>query len=136
MIYLKIEGLKAIGKARPRFNFVTKRTYTPEATKKYEERVRNEFWKKYTLNDCFLEEPLQCKIRVYYKIPKSYTKKKRAECIGKHYMHKPDCDNIAKAILDALNLYAYKDDIQIVKLDVEKFYTEEEDYVEVEIDKL
>lgn len=135
MIFLKIDG-KAIGKGRPRFNFRTKRTYTPENTRKYEELIRKEFWKKYTLCDTYLTEPLECKIKAFYKIPKSYTKKKRNECINQPYQHKPDCDNIAKAILDALNLYAYKDDNQIVKLSVEKWYTELDDYVEIEINKL
>lgn len=35
---------------------------------------------------------------------------------------KPDCDNIAKAILDALNGVAYDDDKQVVRLHVEKEY--------------
>ncbi|MDF2537449.1 MAG: Holliday junction resolvase [Herbinix sp.] len=35
---------------------------------------------------------------------------------------KPDIDNIAKVILDALNGIAYKDDTQVVTLEVRKFY--------------
>lgn len=37
---------------------------------------------------------------------------------------KPDTDNIAKSILDSLNGLAYKDDKQIVKLNVDKRYDE------------
>lgn len=133
MIYLKIDNLKAIGKARPRFNTLTKRTYTPTNTVQYEKRIRHEFMSKYDLINCYLSEPLECKIRAFYKIPTSYTKKKKQECIGQPYQHKPDCDNIAKAILDALNLYAYRDDKQIVKISVEKLYSEVEDSVEIEI---
>lgn len=133
MIYLKINNLKAIGKARPRFNFVTKRTYTPTNTVNYEKRIRHEFMSKYDLMNCYLSEPLECKIRAFYLIPKSYTKKKRNECIGRPYEHKPDCDNIAKAVLDALNNYAYKDDKQIVKISVEKLYSDVEDALEIEI---
>ena len=133
MIYLKIDGLKAIGKERPRFNFQTKRTYTPTRTENYEKRIRHEFMQKYDLMNCYLSEPLECKIRAFYKIPVSYSKKKKQECIGQPYQHKPDCDNIAKAVLDALNLYAYKDDKQIVKISVEKLYSEEEDSLEIEI---
>ena len=35
---------------------------------------------------------------------------------------KPDCDNIAKIILDSLNGIAYADDKQIISLSVEKYY--------------
>lgn len=38
---------------------------------------------------------------------------------------KPDCDNIAKIICDALNGVAYKDDKQIVQLLVSKVYSVE-----------
>ena len=37
---------------------------------------------------------------------------------------KPDTDNIAKSILDSLNGIAYKDDKQIIRLTVEKWYAE------------
>ena len=39
---------------------------------------------------------------------------------------KPDIDNIVKIVLDALNKMAFKDDNQITKLEVEKFYSEVE----------
>ena len=46
---------------------------------------------------------------------------------------KPDIDNIAKIILDALNKLAFKDDNQITKLEIEKKYgTEEKISVKVE----
>ena len=35
---------------------------------------------------------------------------------------KPDCDNIAKIVLDALNKIAYKDDAQVAELSVKKRY--------------
>lgn len=38
---------------------------------------------------------------------------------------KPDCDNIAKIICDALNGVAYDDDKQIVALKVTKIYSDE-----------
>jgi len=37
---------------------------------------------------------------------------------------KPDTDNIAKSILDSLNGIAYKDDKQVVRLKVDKYYAE------------
>ena len=46
---------------------------------------------------------------------------------------KPDIDNIAKIILDALNKLAFNDDNQIIKLSIEKVYSEEEKvYIKIE----
>ena len=42
---------------------------------------------------------------------------------------KPDIDNIAKIVLDAMNKFAFKDDTQITKLEVEKKYGNEEKIV-------
>ena len=39
---------------------------------------------------------------------------------------KPDIDNIVKVILDSMNKFAFKDDTQITKLEVEKVYSLEE----------
>ena len=39
---------------------------------------------------------------------------------------KPDVDNIAKSILDALNGFVFKDDNQVSKISVEKRYALEE----------
>lgn len=50
-------------------------------------------------------------------------------------MQKPDSDNIAKAILDALNGVAYYDDSQVVGLTVKKEYGDSA-RVEVEIEIL
>ena len=39
---------------------------------------------------------------------------------------KPDVDNLAKTIMDALNGFAYKDDSQITFITVKKFWTDRE----------
>ena len=52
----------------------------------------------------------------------------------KAYPHitKPDADNLAKCLLDALNGLAYPDDAQITALEVGKFYSDR-DFVLVKI---
>ena len=46
---------------------------------------------------------------------------------------KPDIDNIAKSILDAMNKFVFKDDNQVAKLLIEKKYGElEKVYVKIE----
>lgn len=44
---------------------------------------------------------------------------------------KPDLDNVAKIVCDALNGVAYKDDAQIVDLKVHKYFSETPEVVVV-----
>ena len=62
----------------------------------------------------------------YYGIPKSSSKKKHKLMLFKVFRptKKPDVDNLAKVILDSINDIAYKDDVQVVDLQVRKFYSE------------
>lgn len=117
------------GKARPR---VTKwGTHNTEKTILYENLVKmcyQEQCKRYT------EKALKVTIAVYYSIPKS-TAKKNIELMLNGQIHpckKPDIDNVAKIILDALNGIAYKDDTQVISLVVGKFYSNQAN-VKVEI---
>lgn len=126
---------KIRGKARPRFAKATGKAYTTKEDKIYEQMVRE----AYRGSESFLDsnKPLRAEIDVFHKIPKSYSKKKRQECLtGARPKVKPDLDNIAKVILDSNNGILYKDDSQIVELLVRKFYTEEEDYVKVKIKEI
>lgn len=127
---------KPIGKGRPRFARINGyvRTYTPKSTTTYENLVKNSL-----LEQCFSEtrpnysEKIKISITAYFEPNKGISKKKYNETIGTPYLHKPDADNIAKAICDALNGVAYKDDNQIYELKVIKLYGEQA-RVEVEVD--
>ena len=119
---ITIQG-KVQAKQRPRFN--GKFTYTPEQTKNYENWVKLSFINQYP-NFKPLENELEVSIKAYFEIPKSVSKKKREQMLNGNIRPtiKPDLDNIAKSVLDALNGLAYLDDKQIVFLKVEKFYAE------------
>lgn len=108
---------------RPRFSYKMGRMYTPSATQKFEQKVKNAFLEKYKLEK-LLEKPIKALIIVEIEPPKSISKKKRFELIEEviSYTKKPDIDNIAKIILDALNGIAYKDDSQICRLEIYKRY--------------
>lgn len=115
-----------VGKARPRVihrNGKT-HTFTPGKTAAYEDAVRLAY-----LNQCrggfFGGEAVRVKMACYYKAPKSDSKKVRAAKLNGEIRptKKPDCDNVAKCICDALNGMAYADDAQIVELTVEKHYS-------------
>ena len=127
MIYeFEIPG-KITGKGRPRVNTTTAIAYTPAKTKEYEDLVKQYFIIKYRKI-----EPLQGRIAVTiiadFGVPKNTSKKQREDILKGMISptKKPDIDNIAKIILDALNKLAFKDDNQITKLIIEKQYAEEE----------
>lgn len=115
-------------KGRPKFSRVGNyvKTYTPKDTIVYENLVRLEYERQ--CEDIYFDDlPLQATIFAYFPIPKSASKWKREQMrvgIIKHDK-KPDCDNLAKSILDALNGIAFNDDSQICVLTVHKLYSDE-----------
>ena len=112
-----------VGKARPRMNTRTGRAYTPTNTKMYEYALRQWFIREYPYFT-----PIETRVKVtiiaYFDIPKSTSKKKEAEMLSESISptKKPDIDNIIKIILDAMNKFAFKDDTQVTKLEIEKKY--------------
>lgn len=76
---------------------------------------------------------------MYFSIPKSYSKKRRTNCINgiEKPNKKPDIDNVLKNVLDALNKFAYEDDTQVISVVCQKYYTEEEeDYIDITIEEI
>lgn len=68
--------------------------------------------------------PLSVSIELLCAVPKSWSKRKRNDALY-GYIHptgKPDVDNAAKLVLDALNGVFYVDDKQVVELSVSKRY--------------
>ena len=109
------------GKQRPRV--ANGRAYTPSQTKDYETKVA---WCFRQGKGKIYDGPVYIAITAYYPIPKRASKAERAEiaCGARLPLRKPDADNIAKVILDALNGLAYHDDAQVVGLTVLKRYGE------------
>lgn len=122
MIEFIVPG-KAQAKQRPRFNTNTGRAYTPNKTTSYENWVKTCYCNKYFKNE-LLECPLTVIIDVAIAVPDSFSKRKRELALNDEIkvQVKPDIDNIAKSILDALNGIAYKDDKQIIELKINKRY--------------
>lgn len=130
-----IEG-KPQGKARAR-TFYNRRmgkmqSITPQNTVDYEDLVR---WSYKAAGGTYYDKtPLNVVVRAIYEIAESFSKAMRKSASeGKiKPCKKPDSDNIAKVILDALNGVAYYDDSQVVGLTVWKEYGESA-RVEVEL---
>ena len=116
------------GKARPR---VTRagHAYTPEKTKAYETVVRQCYLQNVGMRHFPDGTAICAHIYASYPVPKGTSKKDRQAMLDGKILptKKPDADNIAKIILDALNGYAYKDDSCVVRLTVSKHYGEEAD---------
>lgn len=79
--------------------------------------------------------PCDCPLRVVMfwmrPVPKSWSKKKRAEALGGSIRPttKPDVDNAVKGVLDACNCIVWTDDSLICSLQIIKTYAEEEGVV-------
>jgi len=118
VIELVVPG-EPMGKQRPRLSKFG--TYTPTKTVNYETFVKE----MYVINRLpMLNGYIAANITAFYKIPKSTSNKKKEQMLNNLILpdKKPDVDNIAKIICDALNGLAYEDDKQIVSLKVNKFY--------------
>lgn len=115
------------GKGRPRTavrgRFAT--IYTDAATRKYEASIR-EIAAAVMDGDPPLEGALSLSLRFRFPIRKTGTKaSKAAKSAGEIAPTvKPDWDNAAKAICDALNGVVYLDDSQIVRAFVTKIYSD------------
>lgn len=134
MIYeFEVPG-KVIGKGRPRLNAYTGNVYTPTRTKDYETLIEEYFLLKYPRFKP-LEGRAKVTIMAHIAIPKATKKSEISKMLENEIspIKKPDIDNIVKVVLDAMNKFAFKDDTQITKLEVEKKYAiEEKVYIKIE----
>lgn len=118
-----------VGKQRARVIRTTSgraRTITPTKTKEYEHAVHLKA--KSALERLDIAEPLNAPLRVLLQVgievPSTWSSSRRAAALSGevHPTGKPDIDNVAKAVLDAMNSVVYVDDAQIVELTSRKAY--------------
>jgi Holliday junction resolvase RusA-like endonuclease len=122
-----------VGKGRPRASMVCGHAvmYTPKKTYSYEQEVKQAFQavaekQKWVCSD----KPLQVTIIANFPLLSTDYKKdgtltkNGGRKIDQKIMptKKPDCDNIIKVILDALNMLAYFDDKQVISCTIVKLY--------------
>ena len=119
-----VEG-KPQGKGRPRFSRNV--VYTPKETLKYEKLIAGNY------TGDVLQGPLFIDITAFFAIPKSYTKAIKKDILDGKITptKKPDSDNIAKVVMDALNGIAYVDDRQVIDLRVVKKYSNEKEGLDI-----
>ena len=64
--------------------------------------------------------PDKMELVFFMPMPKSWSKKKQAEMVGKPHRQKPDIDNLIKAFMDAL----YEEDSVVYSVKAEKYWAE------------
>ena len=106
----------AIPKARPRSTKIGNRAimYTPDKTKNFENYVK--LVAAQHAPEELLTSALEVMLDFLFQRPKSLPKKIR------YHTKKPDIDNLAKSVLDALEGIIYINDAQVISLRVTKDY--------------
>lgn len=105
--------IQPIGKARPRLG--KRGVYTPQKTVDYEAQIASAAMKAVG-NQKPITGPVRLDLACVFAMPKSWTKKKRAEMLYRPHAQKPDFDNVQKAIADGgLNNIVIEDDAQIAE---------------------
>ena len=117
------------GKARHRTG--QGRAYTPRQTLVYENAVKYAYLEA---GGKMMDGQVEIMILAYYPIPKSASRKRRAQMLTGQIRPtvRPDWDNIGKIVCDAINGIAYRDDACVTDATVLKRYAENP-RVEVEI---
>lgn len=118
-----------VGKARPRV--VRGHAFTPQKTRDCEAQIRAAFLQaaaEERLDHPKIERPraIEVSLEIQMPIPKSWPEKRRLPALFGEIrpISRPDADNLAKTVLDALNGIAWDDDSQVCVLLVEKRYAE------------
>lgn len=127
MISFTIPG-QPVAKGRPKFarrgNFVT--AYTPAKTQSYENLVRMAAAEAMAGANPSAR-PIALSLSLWLQIPASWsqTKRKKAAFGAVLPTKKPDADNILKGIKDGCNGIVWRDDAQVVRITLEKRYSEQ-----------
>jgi Holliday junction resolvase RusA-like endonuclease len=114
-----------VPEGRARFT-KTGRAYTPEKTRVFKNHVQLAAVSATIEAAMFgpLSGALRMTLDFTLPIPPSWTKRKQDQASAQllRPTGKPDCDNLAKAVMDGCNGVMYFDDAQIVALSVRKRY--------------
>lgn len=97
--------------------------YTPEKTRTYEGMIRTLAMEAMTGKQ-IIEGPVEMTLWIVMPIPRSWPQWKKDAASGGLIAPttKPDSDNVAKAVKDALNGVVWVDDCQVVSLAIRKMY--------------
>lgn len=123
---------RPFAKQRPKATAIAgrARVYTPKETVSFERQVAEIARPSFPVP---IEGPVKLRVVAVFEIPKSWTKKRKAEAIGAFHVQRPDGDNLLKAIKDGLNRIAWTDDCQVADTRcVKRWGTHADTFVKVE----
>ena len=111
------------GKGRPRFS--KGHAYTDSETRAYEDKIIAYYRQQLKGFKWPDNAVISVDVVAHLPIPQSATKAAVAGMQAQRILptRKPDIDNILKAVLDALNGVAYKDDSRVVAVSARKIYS-------------
>ena len=118
----------AEGKQRARHNpFIQKRPFTPKVTLVAEREIRAA-WEEIG-KPRFPDVAIGLEVFIAVARPRTHFKKNgELSAEGKRHPYpdnkKPDLDNAAKLVMDALNSRAWRDDVRVTKLVIERDWTD------------
>lgn len=117
---------KPYGKKRPRFSRKSGRAYDPKGNAETEDSIGVIALPHFPRP---LDGPVRVSVVARFCPARSWSKKRRAEALGRPHTQKPDCDNIGKTVLDALNRIAWADDSQAASITISKEWSERDETV-------
>lgn len=127
MIRFTIYG-EPTAKGRPRAvrgkNGRIRGAYTPGKTRIEETNFRAQAVK--VKPERPFEGPVALELKFFRGVPRSWSKRKKERALSCEILPavKPDVDNLAKLVKDALNGVFWRDDAQVVRLTAEKKYSD------------
>lgn len=127
VVSFRVDG-DVVGKGRPRFARTKSggvATRTPEKTKSYEGKLAYAA-QQAMRGGRLIDAPVEVLLRVSVGVAESWPAWKRTAALASALRPttKPDSDNVAKLVLDAMNGVVYVDDLQAVSVTIMKFYSE------------
>jgi len=113
-------------KKRPRFSRRIGRAFDPAENAHAEAQIGTIALPHFAVPH---DKPVRVEVRAVFACPASWSKKKRAAQVGGPHCQKPDGDNILKAVKDALNRIAWRDDGQVFDARVSKAWGDRDETV-------
>jgi Holliday junction resolvase RusA-like endonuclease len=116
---------------RPAHKIISGRVIVFDSQRKDKEDVRRQM-KSYYPSDYLITCPIAIEMGFYFKVPASYSKKKRERMLENDELHcsKPDVDNCLKFYMDCLTGSVIVDDNIVYSVHANKFYSDS-DYVKI-----
>ncbi len=118
-------NMKPFSKARPRVTI--KGTFMPKSYNESRKALKALYLASEYRKIDFKGKPLSVEMMFCFKIPKSWTKKMKADTDHRRIVK--DIDNLAGGVFDALNGVAWNDDRDIISITASKRYCESGDCI-------